>query len=250
MMLKILSFNIRCTNDPEGHSIAERAPRVAAVLKEQGADIVGFQEYHFLRWNEAWAQVADPSYNEIKIDRGDGEGLVLWWRKDKFTLLDNGHFWFADDPTVPNTDWDEKYHRPRICGWLLLQDKQTEKTFLYMNLHYGFGAEGHQKNAKLLKRYSQSMGDYPVIITGDFNMLPETPGYTAMAENFTDVNMATVKCTDITFHGYGFGKLDSMLLDYGFVNKAVTPVSYEIVKTMFDGKYPSDHYPIELQVTL
>ncbi|MBR4863187.1 MAG: endonuclease/exonuclease/phosphatase family protein [Oscillospiraceae bacterium] len=248
MLLKLLSFNIRCTNDPNGHSIAERAPRVAAVLKNYAADIVGFQEYHFLRWCDAWAQVEDPAYGEIKIDRGDGEGLVLWWRKDKFTLLDKGHFWFADDPSVPSTDWDEKYHKPRICGWLLLQDKKTEKTFLYMNVHYGFGAEGQQKNAGLLQRYAKSIGDYPLIIAGDFNMLPGTPGYTAMAEKFTDVNAVTAKLPDITYHGYG--EKESMLLDYCFVNEAVTPIGYEIVKTMFDGKYPSDHYPIELQVQL
>ena len=33
MQLKLLSFNIRCTNDPDGHSIPERAPRVAEILK-------------------------------------------------------------------------------------------------------------------------------------------------------------------------------------------------------------------------
>ena len=248
MRLKLLSFNIRCANDPDGHSIPERASRVAAVLKDYAADIVGFQEYHFARWTEAWAQVEDPAYGEIKIDRGDGEGLVLWWRKDRFDLLDKGHFWFADDPSVPSTDWDEKYHRPRICGWLLMQDKETEKTFLYMNLHYGFGAEGQQKNAALLQSYAKKLGDYPTVIAGDFNMRPETPGYAAMAEKFTDVNMATAKLPDITFHGYG--NKEGSLYDYCFVNEGVTPLGYEIVKTTFDDKYPSDHYPIGVQLVL
>ncbi len=248
MQLKILSFNIRSANDPEGHSIAERAPRVAAILKNHAADIVGFQEYRFVRWADAWAQVEDPAYGEMKIDRSDGEGLVLWWRKDRFALLDQGHFWFADDPAIPATDWDEKYHKPRICGWLLLQDKKTEKVFLYMNVHYGFGAEGQIKNARLLESYAKRIGNYPVIIAGDFNMQPGTPGYTAMAEKFIDVNMATAKLQENTFHDYGRNK--GKVLDYCFVSDAVTPKSYAILQETFDGKYPSDHYPIEMQLEL
>ena len=44
MELKVISFNIRCANDPNGHSIAERAPRLAKVTTPFDADIIGLQE--------------------------------------------------------------------------------------------------------------------------------------------------------------------------------------------------------------
>ena len=157
MKLKMLSFNIRCANDPDGHSIPERAPRVAELLREHKADIVGFQEYH-LRWDASWSSVTDPDYEEMKVDRGDGEGLVLWWRRDSFRCLQKGHFWFGDDPNSPSTDWDEKYHKPRICAYPVLEDVKSKTVFTYLNVHYGFGAAGQIRNAVLLQQFAENWG--------------------------------------------------------------------------------------------
>ena len=165
------------------------------------------------------------------------------WRTDRFAALTTGHFWFADDPTAPDTTWDEKYHKPRICAYAVLQERNTGEIFTYMNVHYGFGAEGQQKNAALLQSYAQKLGAYPTVIAGDFNMRPESSGYQAMAANFTDAN--TDRCPDITFHAYG-DRERFCILDYCFVSSHVTPKSYRVVADRFDGKYPSDHYGIQM----
>ena len=246
MELKILSFNIRCANDPDGHSIEERAPRVRRILDTVRADIIGIQEYRD-RWEPYWDAARPEGYRELKIDRGDGEGLVLFWRPERLECLDKGHFWFADDPTKGDTAWDEKYHKPRICGWCVFRERESGKIFTYMNLHYGFGAEGHLKNARLLGEYAKKLGDHPTVITGDFNMRPETPGYGAMAAQFTDVNAATAREETLTYHGYGKPEL-AMLLDYCFVSSRVQPLGYRVLMDTFQGKYPSDHYPIEMRV--
>ena len=57
MELKLFSFNIRCANDPDGHSIEERAPRVRRILDTVRADIIGIQEYRD-RWDPHWAVTA------------------------------------------------------------------------------------------------------------------------------------------------------------------------------------------------
>ena len=44
MKLRVVSFNIRCCDDPNGHSIAERAPRLDAVVSPLDADLIGLQE--------------------------------------------------------------------------------------------------------------------------------------------------------------------------------------------------------------
>ena len=44
MELKVVSFNIRCCDDKDGHSIAERAPRLKSILHSVDADLIGFQE--------------------------------------------------------------------------------------------------------------------------------------------------------------------------------------------------------------
>ena len=45
MKLNVISFNIRYCDDKDGHSISERAPRLAKVCLPLDADVIGFQEY-------------------------------------------------------------------------------------------------------------------------------------------------------------------------------------------------------------
>ena len=51
MELSIVSFNIRCCDDPDGYSIAERAPRLSQVIHAQNPDLIALQEYR-----PAWEQ--------------------------------------------------------------------------------------------------------------------------------------------------------------------------------------------------
>ena len=57
MKLKVISFNIRCSNDPNGNSVVERAPRLAEITSRYDADIIGFQEYR-PRWEEHIAKLS------------------------------------------------------------------------------------------------------------------------------------------------------------------------------------------------
>lgn len=43
MGISVISFNIRNCNDPNGNSIAERAPRLDAITSLYDADVIGFQ---------------------------------------------------------------------------------------------------------------------------------------------------------------------------------------------------------------
>ena len=239
--MKVVSFNIRCTNDPDGHSVEERAPRLGAIISEYAPDIIGFQEYRPL-WEPWWGCVVNDDYEEIKVDRGDGEGLVLLWRKEKYQALDKGCFWFAENPEIPSTDWDEKYHKARICAYVVLQDKKTGTIFTYMNTHYGFGDECQLKSSRLLYEKYRQLGNALTIITGDFNMKPDSQGYKMMTEYFTDVNAVTDRLSTPTFHNYG--RSPGRIIDYCFISNKVVPVSYEVITKTFEGKYPSDHYGI------
>ena len=42
--MRIISYNLRYTDDPDGHSIQERAPRILDIIKDYDPDIMGFQE--------------------------------------------------------------------------------------------------------------------------------------------------------------------------------------------------------------
>ena len=70
MELKFISFNIRGDDDPNGHSIAERAPRLKTFIDECDPDIMGFQEY-LPKW-EAYIEM-DYTHDFEFFVKGRGE---------------------------------------------------------------------------------------------------------------------------------------------------------------------------------
>ena len=251
LALKVISFNIRNTNDKDGNSVAERAPRLKKILSLYDADVIGFQEYV-----PNWEPFITNDYGEAfelfirQRAESDPEASPILWRKDKFDCLKKGYFWLSDTPETESRGWDEKYHCYRMCVYVILRDKKTGTVFTFMNTHFGFGDSGQIASAKLLHEYSKKISPCPTVVVGDFNMTPQTKGYAAMTEHFVDVNAATVNDLRTTYHGYHPEKHESHI-DYCFVGENIRPISQKIIDDLVDGKYPSDHYGlyVRLEVT-
>lgn len=240
MELKIISFNIRCCDDKDGHSISERAPRLAEVTRKYDADIIAFQEYT-VPWEEQIAKFY-PEYDMFNKYRSvsELESAPILWKKDKFELLDKGYFWLSDTPEVESRGWDELYNCWRMCEYVILKHKESGKVFTHMNTHYGFGDKGQMDSSKLIYEYSQKISQNPTFVTGDFNMFPTSKGYEEITKYFTDVNTLTAKETRTTYHGYG--KVNDAHIDYCFINDKIKPISLKLIDETVEGKYPSDHY--------
>ena len=244
MNLKVVSFNIRCANDPEGHSIEERAPRLKAVLDTVKADIIGFQECQ-LDWEKIIEKDYLEEYEMYLVHRKDPESCPILWRKDRFDCIEKGHFWLSDTPDVMSGGYDDLYHCYRICLWAILKDKNTGEEFLYMNTHFGFGDDAQTKSANLIAERAKRIGNFATVLTGDFNLTPSYATYPVLTSHFTDVNAVTAKDDRPTYHGYYFKEITSDYhIDFCFVNDKVIPVSHTMLDQTFDGKYPSDHYGI------
>lgn len=244
MELKVISFNIRCADDSGGNSIKERAPRLAGVTFPYDADVLGFQEYT-PKWKPHIQKYYGSDYdifNKYRTRFIRRESSPILWKKDKFKCVDNGYFWLSDTPHVQSRGWDEKYNCHRICEYVVLKDKKIRTLFTLMNTHFGFGDNGQIKSADLIYQYSKKISPYPTIVTGDFNLTPQMPGYDAMAGHFTDADMQ--KDHSPTYHGYYKKNTIPMHIDYCFCDDRVVPLEYKIIKDLPDGKFPSDHYGI------
>lgn len=245
MKLKIASFNIRCANDPNGHSIPERAPRLKSSLEPHEPDIIGFQEC-----TPQWLPIIEADYgekyeifNRFRAER-ERESSPMLWRKDRFRCIKTGYFWLSDTPEEESKGWDEVYDCYRMCVWALLEEKSSGKAFLFMNTHFGFGDAGQVKSVELIKKYKSQITDAPAFLIGDFNADPTMPAYKKLCELFTDVNTATVNDMRATWHNYGKNSSDELKyhIDHCFIDGKIKPLSYKMITDTFDGKYPSDHY--------
>ena len=248
MELKLISFNIRYGDDPNGNSVKERAPRLAKITGAYDADIIGFQEYTPI-WEEPIAELFDgyEMFNKYRSER-ELESAPILRKKGKFELLDTGYFWLSDTPEVESRGWDELYNCFRMCEYVILKHIESGKVFTYMNTHYGFGDKGQVASSKLIYEYSKKISSNPTFITGDFNMRPTSLGYAEMIKNFTDVNSVTVNDRRTTYHGYG--KVDDEHIDYCFIDSKVKPISLKIIDETIDGMYPTDHYGLFIELEI
>ncbi|MBQ7913132.1 MAG: endonuclease/exonuclease/phosphatase family protein [Clostridia bacterium] len=250
MKIKAVSFNIRCKDDVNGNSVKERAPRLAKIMEEYDADVIGFQEFTPL-----WTRHINKHFRERYEffnkyrDVGWRESAPILWKKDKFDCLKRGYFWLSDTPEKMSGGWDSIGHN-RICLYVLLQDKKDGKIFAFFNTHFGFGEENQIKSVRLIGRYVEKFSNYPTFITGDFNMIPSSAPYAEAVKNFTDVNEVTVKDRRSTYHGYDLQNTFNEHIDYCFIDKKITPISFKIIDELVEGKFPSDHYGLYAELEI
>ena len=169
------TYNVRNAN--RGDSIAgngwgQRYPYIALQIQFNGFDIFGTQEAKHHQLEDL--KKAMPKYDYIGIGRDDGklagEFSAIFYRTDKFEVLEHGDFWLSTETTFPNKGWDAAL--PRICTWGKFRDKQTGFTFLFYNLHMDHvGVQARSESAKLiLKKMKEFPTELPAILTGDFNV--------------------------------------------------------------------------------
>ncbi len=246
--MKIVTFNIRCANDPDGHSVTERAPRLLKIIEECDPDIIGFQEMR-----PHWESLICPDYGDKYVifnkyrDKSNAESSPILYKKDKFDEIDRGWFWYSKTPWVESLGDDAIYHCKRICQWVILRERASDKVFCYYNTHFGFGDDYQVESVKLIKETVDVIGG-PAVITGDFNMRPTTPAYAEMVKHFADANMLLEQDDRVTFHGYG-KKTEDCRIDYCFITPdTVEATKYRYLNQTFDGKYPSDHYGLYFEL--
>lgn len=252
MKINIISFNIRSRDDKNGNSIAERAPRLSAITSRYDADIIGFQEY-----KPAWESHIADSYSDqydmfskYRNETTDIEASPILWRRDTFDCIKTGYFWLSDTPEIESRGWDEKYNCYRMCVYVILKHKSSGKTFTVMNTHFGFGDKGQVASANLIYDYSKKISENPTLIVGDFNMKPDSAGYAAMIKHFRDVNTCTANDLSTTYHNYRPEEITTGHIDYCFIDKNIIPLNQKIMTDTVEGKYPSDHFGLYIELDI
>ena len=182
--LTVATYNIRNANkgDAErGNGWERRCPWVCGLIEFQGFDIFGSQEVLDGQLHDMLAQL--PGYAYIGVGRDDGkakgEYSPIFYKKERFRLLDEGHFWLSEVTDRPNKGWDAAL--PRICTWGHFLDRQTRRRFWFFNLHMDHvGVRAREESAKLVVAKIREMcGPREfVILTGDFNVDQNNPIYT------------------------------------------------------------------------
>ena len=250
--LSVMTFNMRYDNPEDGQNNWRfRRERIAGVIKAQEVDVLGTQELLSNQFNDLSGLLT--GYQGVGVGRLDGaesgEYCAVFFRKDRFTLLDSGTFWLSETPAaVGSLGWDGACER--IATWVVLRDRDGRELF-FIDTHLDHvGQVARDEGVSLLmKRIETLSGGRPVILTGDFN---SEPGSSVVAHVQKDGVLRDAKAiaaqrsgTDWSFSDFGqIPEAERPLLDYIFVSGDIEAVRYEVLPDIFDGGYVSDHAPV------
>ncbi|MCR5485308.1 MAG: endonuclease/exonuclease/phosphatase family protein [Clostridiales bacterium] len=251
--MKTMSFNVLC-GGPIGKRWRSRRPLIARQIRDIDPDTFGLQEAHSGWMDYVCRHFPDYDYSGVGRDDGKrgGEFSPVFFKKDKFELLDSGNFWLSETPEKPSKSW--KAACIRICSWALLKDRSSGKQFVQMNTHLDHvSEEARVKGIGLVVDKIKSF-DVPVICTGDFNTDEGSESYKIMtADVMGDVKyLAEDTDSGCTYTGFDPEKMkDNSPIDFIFVKKSDIAVkTYKISRELINGKLPSDHFAISAEIEL
>lgn len=256
--MNIMSFNIRYNNKNDGiNAWPNRIEMVNGLLKFHEPDIFGLQEALF-------DQIMDienglSGYEWFGVGRDDGikrgEFSPIFFNKAKFILIENGHFWLSENCEKPGLGWDAACNR--IVTWGRFQSKVTGKQFLAFNTHFDHRGDEARKNSAFLirdkiKEISKDQG-IPVVLTGDFNLQPESDPINLIKGFMKDSREVTE--TEPygpvgTFTSFNWNAPMEGRIDYIFVQGPIKVLKYAVLTDAKEQRFPSDHLPVFVKVVL
>ncbi|MDR2644104.1 MAG: endonuclease/exonuclease/phosphatase family protein [Planctomycetaceae bacterium] len=285
--INILTINIRLSYGKDGeNSWQNRQEFLIDVIQSKAGsgeiyDFIGCQEAVVdprQEINQVGYIVANmPSYDSIWLSREKtperGETMLLLWRSDRWRIdkTDKGTFWLSDTPEVAGSKTDPKAGCTRCVTFGLFHElkdgKESGRKIYVANTHYDHISEySRQKASKqiidwIANRKNQKI---PFVIMGDLNCGEKSPAVRylqgdsmkldnidlkppfSLVDTFRAVNPDAVDVG--TFNGFkkNTGKEK---IDYIFVTKNLKTISSKIIRTKRNGRWATDHCPVEAIVS-
>lgn len=249
--LKVMSFNIRYGKANDGNNSWKfRYELVLKTITDYEPDLLGTQETLLFQAKYLQDNLQDyASFGRSREkDPNSGEQCTIFYKKERFELLDKGQFWLSEKPEeVGSKSWDSSL--PRVATWVKLKDKKNDKTFYFLNTHFDHRGKVARHEAAKLIAARVAKFEAPTVITGDFNCGENSKPYQAMVTEqgkVTDTyraKFASPEKGEGTFNGFRGtdtgARIDWVLHTSGFQTRTAA-----INKFNDDGRYPSDHFPV------
>lgn len=257
--LKVMSFNIRygTARDRENHW-NNRKEFLVETIKVFNPDVLGTQET--LAFQRDYLAEHLAGYTVIAAGRDDGkekgEMMAVYFRTNRFELLDSGHFWLSETPDrTGSKGWGSK--SPRMVTWLKLRDRLAAagSAFFFFNTHFDYRSlQTKIESARLLrKRIVVRAGNTPVVVTGDFNSPEGSAPYDALFNPNPEKSRMLFDTyrkahpergeQEGTFSGFG-QRVNQSRIDWIACSHHWRVLSADIDRTNRHERTPSDHYPV------
>ena len=250
--LEILSYNIRYDNPEDGKNQWKfRKETLMDYFLQNTPDVVGMQEVLHNQLNDLTSTLEDYAYVGVGREDGKtkGEYSPIFYRKSALNLLEFDTFWLSETPEQISVGWDAALER--ICTYARFEHRQTKKQLWVFNTHFdhvGVKARAEAANLILKKIKQLNPRGLPTVITGDFNLTPETLPIQIFQAAFEDVLLELPKSdfTYGTFTGFDTENNEERRIDYIFQKGFTVKKAAQLWIKTPEGRWASDHHPVYL----
>lgn len=251
--LKVMSFNIRFDNPADGlNSWGNRKDFVVQMLGHESPDLIGMQEV--LERQASYIKNNLEGFDYVGVGRDDGktagEYSPVFYNTERFKVLEWGTFWLSPAPEdTGSVGWDAAL--TRICTWIKFQDNHADRSFYFLNTHFDHVGSIARKESsrKILDFIHINALGFPVVLTGDFNCIPEDGAYEVLTNPDDGLEDACLHsafpevCDQGTFNGFGSSE-ESARIDLILFKGDWEVESFEILKLREGELFISDHWPV------
>ncbi|MBW7452842.1 endonuclease/exonuclease/phosphatase family protein [Paenibacillus sepulcri] len=255
MELKVMTFNLRINVKQDGaNAWPNRVSEVAEVIHESRASIICTQEGSYAMLKELERLLPDYAWvGEGRQGGQEDEHNAIFYLRSSLEVLQSGTFGLSEYPEqLGFRSWNTAC--PRICTWVQLGMQGGKRLYIF-NTHLDHvSTEARTKGIQLIMQriggLCREKGIHAVL-AGDFNSYPESDVITILNDtNLINVYAAlTEKEVGSTYHGFEGGEIGEPI-DYIYVTEEVQIASVLINRKKYEGRYPSDHYPVVASLRL
>lgn len=265
--LRVMSFNIRFGSANDGtNAWPNRREFLIETILAFNPDILGTQETLASQRDDLARAL--PDYNNHAAGRDDGrdkgEMMAIYYRRNRFEKLAEGHFWLSTTPdTAGSKSWDSSL--PRMVSWLKLKDKNQPDAppIAFFNTHFDHrGAKARTESARLIQTRIEEIGKgCRVILTGDFNTPEASEPYKILFESANSSEkpnqqnklqlidtfrfIKPVRTPDEgTYSNFKPGPNSGGRIDWIGASRDFKILDAGIDRTSKEGRTPSDHFPV------
>lgn len=255
--LTVMSFNIRLNVESDKENAwPQRKQDVADLLTYYHPDYFGVQEALPEQMKDL--KTGLKNYNYIGVGRDDGkeqgEFSAIFYDTGRLDVVKSGTFWLSETPEKPSKGWDAALNR--ICTYAVFKDKKSKKEFLAMNLHFDHvGNVARVKSSELILKKIKELNpkNLPVTLSGDFNLTDDSEPIKILSRNMKDTfyHSETKHYGPVgTFTAFNVNEIPKDRIDYIFT-KGFTIRSHRHINDRRENLlYPSDHFPVIVNLSL